>query len=345
MFKYGIKEVKIMSLISPIITLIMLTSIMLIILYGGWRVTSGSLSPGTLTAMIFILIQSIPLIVSIGDFFSAYKSTEGATQRLHGIYNTQKENLVENNSLKISDGNLVLKDVSFKYKSSKNSILKDINVTFNLGEMTAIIGESGAGKTTVLNLISRLFTMDNGTIELNGTNINSFDILDWRNYVGYSIQDNSILNLSLKENLLLGLINKPNDKTVLELLDKVGLTKFVNNLPFKLNSIINEKGTNISGGQRQRLSIARTLIRKPKIILLDEVTSNLDSENEYFLQNLIKDYKENRIIITVAHRISTIKNADKIIIMKSGEIVDVGTHEYLYKSNKYYRKLVDLQYK
>ncbi len=343
-FKYGIREVKIMSFIGPVITLIMLLSILLIILYGGWRVNIGAISPGTLTAMIFILFQSVPLIISIGDFFSAYKSSEGATQRLFDIYVTPEENPPQNKFISIEFGDLVLKNINFKFNVKDKNTLKGVNSTFKKNEITAIVGESGAGKTTLLNLISRLLPLKEGTIELNGIDIQSFNVLDWRSYLGYSIQDSSVLNLKLNENLSLGLSNKPDDKDIYDILNKVGLSSFVDGLPYKLNSIINEQGSNISGGQKQRLSIARALLRNPKILLLDEVTSNLDSETEYLLQNLINDYKHSRIIITIAHRISTIKNADKIIIMKEGEIIGSGTHNDLYKYNEYYKKLVDYQY-
>jgi len=343
-FNYGIRETRIMSSISPLITLSMLLGLIILLLYGGWRVSTGNITTGTLTSMIFIIVQIIPTIVDIGDFFSTYKNSEGATKRLFRIYNMKSEaaNAVDNKFLEFGSNNLMLSDISFSYQDKP--VLENINLTFNHGELTAIVGESGAGKTTLFNLIARLYEPCNGNIEYDGVDIQTVNLKKWRANIGYTIQDNPVLNSTIKENICFGLEHKVTDEELDYVSKLVGIDQFISELPYGYDTIIGERGSNLSGGQKQRISIARALIRNPQILLLDEVTSNLDSESEQILQRSIENIKDNRITIVIAHRLSTIRKADNIIVMKKGKVLDSGSHEELYRSSEYYAKLVDNQF-
>lgn len=346
-FEYGIQETRIMSMISPLITLTALFGTIMLMLYGGMRVTSGHITAGTLMSMIFVIFQTIPIIINIGDFFSSYKNSEGATKRLYAIYSTESEKASDKiqsiSQTTPGQCDLSVENLSFSY-DNKQPVLKSLDLTFKHGEITAIVGESGAGKTTLFQLLTRLYGNSDGKVRYGGIDIEEFDIDDWRKKIGYIIQDNPVLNRTIKENICYGLEAAATAEDLHKAADSAGIHNFIKALPNGYDTLIGERGANLSGGQRQRISIARALMRNPDILLLDEATSNLDSHSERHLQSSIENLKNDKVVIIIAHRLSTIRKADKIVLLQEGKVLDTGTHDQLYLTNPIYYKLVNQQF-
>jgi ABC-type multidrug transport system fused ATPase/permease subunit len=231
--------------------------------------------------------------------------------------------------------NLKFINLSFQYPDKNEKVLKNINLNINKGEMIGIIGPSGGGKTTIVDLILRLLKPGNGQILLDGKNIDTINLKDWRQNVGYVSQDIFLLNDTIANNI--NFYNKKITKKEIEKAAKdANIYDFIKTLPDGFNSEIGEKGMFLSMGQRQRISIARTLVRKPKILILDEATSALDSESEIRIQKVIENLKGKITVIAIAHRLSTLVNSDKLLVLENGRIKEQGTPNELLKNKKSY---------
>ncbi len=234
------------------------------------------------------------------------------------------------------DGNLEFKNVDFGY--NENLVLKGLNLKIDSGNTYGIVGKSGSGKTTIFNLLNKLYNINSGSISLDGKNINDLSEKSIRGNITIISQNPYIFNMSIKDNLKL-VKNDVTDKEIITACRLACLDDYIETLPNKYDTIVGEGGVNLSGGQRQRLAIARALIQNTKIILFDEATSALDNETQSKIQKAIDNLKGNYTIIIIAHRLSTIVNCDKIFILEDGKISDSGTHKELYKNNKYYQQL------
>ncbi|HDM0816758.1 ABC transporter ATP-binding protein [Staphylococcus warneri] len=341
-YHLGVKEGIINSIVVPLSTIIMLISMGGILGFGGYRVASGAISPGTLIALIFYMTQLTEPIEKISSLFTGYKKTVGASQRLSEILNEEEENL-NNTNYKISNSvDLSFNNVSFSYDEN-NVVFNNLSFTIPKNKITAIVGPSGSGKTTVLNLISRLYEIQSGSIKYGAYSIYDFSLIEWRNNLGYVMQNNGVLNGSIKNNIAYSLEKVPSIENIIYYSKLASTHDFIMKLPNDYNTIIGEKGTDLSGGEKQRLDIARNFIKSPGILLLDEATSNLDSESEHKIQSSIKNISTNRTTIIVAHRLSTILKADQIIFMDNGEITGIGTHEELLENHTKYSDMIEFQ--
>lgn len=238
-------------------------------------------------------------------------------------------------------GKLVFKNVNFSYDKSI-PLLKDINFTIEPGEKVSIIGKSGAGKSTIINLVSKLYSVDSGEIKIDGVNIENLNKKSLRNSVSVITQEPYIFNLSIKDNLLLAGENITDD----EIISKCKLVKihdFITTLPNGYDTILEENGINLSGGQKQRLSIARALLRNSKIIIFDEATNSLDKETKKVVQESINLLRGKYSLIIIAHSFESITDCDKIILLEDGKVMDIGKHEELLKHNKTYKKLYNMK--
>lgn len=236
---------------------------------------------------------------------------------------------------------LCLQEISFGYDSEKE-ILQDINLNIEIGKTTAIVGSSGAGKTTIFSLIERFYLPVKGKIFYKGVDIEKIELSEWRGNLAYVQQEASIMSGTLYDNLIYGLTNINEDK-IWDAIEKTHLKNFIHSLPEGLLTRVGERGIKLSGGQRQRIAIARAMIRDPKILLLDEATAHLDSISEGLVQNALNRLMEGRTTIIIAHRLSTIKNADKIYVLDKGRIIGQGTHKELIYSNEIYRSFIEQQ--
>jgi subfamily B ATP-binding cassette protein MsbA len=242
---------------------------------------------------------------------------------------------------KTFDGQVTFKNVTFSY--DEQVVLDNFNLIIPKGKTFALVGQSGSGKSTIANLITRFYDVEHGEILIDDINIKSMKLDSLRSLTGLVTQDSILFNDSIKNNILIG---KPEatDEAVIEALKVANAWEFVKDLPNGMETNIGDAGNKISGGQKQRLNIARTVLKNPPIMILDEATSALDTESEKIVQDALENMLQNRTSIVIAHRLSTIQNADCIVVMNKGKIVEQGTHlELMNKDNGYYAKLVNLQ--
>ncbi|NAS30279.1 ATP-binding cassette domain-containing protein [Flavobacteriaceae bacterium R38] len=238
------------------------------------------------------------------------------------------------------DKEIALNNVSFKYED--DYVLKNFSITLKKGKTLALVGQSGSGKSTIANLITRFYDVNEGAVSIDGEDIRNFTKHSLRNNIGLVTQDSILFNDSIKNNLLLGKQDATDDE-IIEALKVANAWEFVENLPNGIDTNIGDAGGKLSGGQKQRLSIARAVLKSPPIMVLDEATSALDTESEKLVQNALENMMQNRTSIVIAHRLSTIQNADIIVVMQKGEIVEQGNHEELIKKDGVYKKLVTMQ--
>lgn len=235
-----------------------------------------------------------------------------------------------------------MKNVSFKYNDNELEVLHDINLTINKGETVAFVGMSGGGKSTLISLIPRFYDVTSGEILVDGNNVKDFLTGSLRNQIGLVQQDNILFSDTVKENILLGRPDATDDEIV-DAAKMANAHDFIMNLPEGYDTEVGERGVKLSGGQKQRLSIARIFLNNPPILILDEATSALDLESEAIIQEALDVLSKDRTTLIVAHRLSTITHADKIVVMENGQIVETGTHQELIRKQGAYEHLYSIQ--
>ena len=278
----------------------------------------------------------------VSELLEECKNFNISSDRVFSIVNNKKFKKEEFGNEKIDsiDGNLEFKNVKFGY--NENLVLKGLNLKIDSGKTYGIVGKSGSGKTTMFNLLNKLYNINSGSILIDGKDINDLNEKSIRGNITIISQNPYIFNMSIKDNLKL-VKNDVTDEEIIEACKLACLDDYIETLPDKYNMVVGEGGVNLSGGQRQRLAIARALIQNTKIILFDEATSALDNETQSKIQKAIDNLKGNYTIIIIAHRLSTIVNCDKIFILEDGKISDSGTHKELIKNNDYYKKLCETE--
>jgi len=271
------------------------------------------------------------------SFFKEY-STEGelSAERIFDIIDNYEKEKFGDEILNNVNGNIEFKNVTFGY--GKENVLENINLNFEANKTTAIVGKSGSGKSTILSLINRLYTIKQGTIELDGVDIAELTEDSLRENVGLITQSPYVFNTTIRENLLL-VKPKATEEEIINALKKSQIYDFVMSLESGIDSVIGENGVMLSGGQKQRIALARLLLKNPPIIMLDEATSALDNESQGKIVEAIDSIKNEHTVIVVAHRLSTIQNADNIIVIDNGQVVDQGQHNYLYRHCDIYKDL------
>jgi ATP-binding cassette subfamily B protein len=308
------------------------------IIFGGYKVAKGEITVGELIlfqALMFAFLRPINVLI---ELLPQLLKSLGSFDKIMEVINIKEENL-SGEIINNYHGNIEIKNLNFAYKSNNShKVLKNITLSIKSGEKIGIVGHTGCGKTTLCNLLVKFYSVDSNQIFIEGVDINKLSSLDLRNQISIVQQDVHIFASSIKENLL---ISKP-DATNEELLEALAFAEakdFVDKLPEGLNTFVGERGIKLSGGQKQRISIARIFLQNPKILILDESTSSLDNETEKKIQLTLDKLKKDRTIITVAHRLTTIKNSDKIIVLDQGEIIEQGTHFELIQNRGLYNKL------
>ena len=249
------------------------------------------------------------------------------------------------NAIIISDvkNDIVFKNVTFNYDGTE-SILKDISFMMKKGTVTALVGASGAGKSTVADLIPRFYDVASGAIEIDGTDIRDLNIKSMRKMMGIVSQETILFNDSIGANIKYGLQSVTDDQ-LYEAAKNANAYDFIIDQPNGFDTIIGEKGVRLSGGQRQRIAIARAILKNPSILILDEATSSLDTESEFLVQKAIDNLMEDRTVLVIAHRLTTVENADTIVVMKDGKIADSGSHKDLLEKDGVYTRLYKKQFK
>ena len=332
------------SIYFPVMELFTSIGLGLLIWYGSGQLFLEEVSIGVLIAFIMYLQLFFRPIRAIADRFNTLQMGVVSSKRIFDLLD-RDENINSNEKISRMDikGGVEFKNLWFAY-NEEDYVLKDINFKIKSGESIAFVGSTGSGKTSIINLINRFYEFQKGEILIDGQSIKDYNSSDLRENLGLVSQDVFLFSDTIINNITL-FNDSISEDEVWRAIEKVGAEKFINSLPGKLNFNVKERGGSLSVGQRQLISCIRIMLYDPKIILLDEATSSVDSETETMIQNAISEILKNRTSIVVAHRLSTIKEVDKIIVLENGEIKEEGNHDELRSKNGYYKKLYEMQYR
>ncbi len=337
-FKHLVKQVKINALTTPIMEILGSLAIGLVIYIGGTEVIEGRMSVGSFFAFSAALFMLYNPIKRISKLYNKAQDAVVANQRMHELLD-MKPNIVSGNKVLDRDiDNIRFENVSLDYGDS--SALKDISIDIQRGDSIALVGDSGAGKSSFVNLLVRFFDPTGGKILVNGIDTKELKLSSLHKKIAFVTQRIYIFNDTVARNVAYG--EEIDEKRVIEALKKAHALEFVQKLENGIDTMLGESGNNLSGGQRQRIALARALYKDPAVLILDEATSALDNKSELLIQKALESLKDNMITITVAHRLSTIENADTILVFKDGEIVCQDSHNKLLQECNEYRKLAKI---
>ncbi|MEK3807432.1 ABC transporter ATP-binding protein [Bacillus sp. FSL H8-0547] len=343
LFSFGLSEAKIHALIGPLISFVIMSLLVIILGYGGLRVQSGAISSGDLVAFILYLFQIVIPMTQFTAFFTQLQKAMGASERMIEILGEEEESLSAGKEVKSIAKPIIFHEVDFAYKN--DPILTKVAMEIEPGKTTAIVGPSGSGKTTLFSLMERYYKPTGGAILLGEDGIEEFSLQSWREQIGYVPQESPITSGTVKENICYGLTRDPKDDEIVRAAEMAYAHQFIEEFPEGYHTQVGERGVKLSGGQRQRIGIARALLRDPKLLLLDEATSSLDSHSEIVVQKALGNLMKGRTTLVIAHRLSTVIDADKIIFLDKGKVTGSGTHEQLLESHAMYREFAVQQLK
>lgn len=331
------------NLASPVSEFLGITTIAVLLWYGGRMVMiEETLSAAAFLAFMGLAYNILTPAKAISKASYSVKRGNAAAERVLEILETTSP-LEDSPNAKVKDGfnqRISLKNISFRYEDEL--VLKNFSIEVPKGKSVALVGQSGSGKSTIANLVTRFYDVNEGSIQIDGVDIRGLTKQSLRDLMGLVTQDSILFNDTVKNNLLIGKENA-SDEDIIDALKIANAWEFVKDLPKGIETNIGDAGGKLSGGQKQRLSIARAVLKNPPIMILDEATSALDTESERLVQLALENMMKNRTSIVIAHRLSTIQNADEIIVMQKGEIAEQGTHNQLIAKNGVYKKLVDMQ--
>ncbi len=338
-----ISLVKLQALFFPLMILLIGLSNLFVIYIGGLQYFEGKLEGiGTIAEFIIYVNMLTWPVASLGWISSIIQQAEASQKRINEFLNQKSEIVSPNNTKFDISGEIEFKNVEFTYKDTGIKALKNINFKLNKGDKLGIIGKTGSGKSTLLNLIVRLYNINEGKIIVDTKNINSINIKSLRSQIGYVPQDVFLFSDTIENNIKFGSINST-EKEVIDVCKIADIHNDIEGFENKYKTLLGERGVNLSGGQKQRISIARALIRKPKLLIFDDCLSAVDTETEENIIKSLNNLKYSTTSILVSHRISSIKNANKIIVLNDGEIEEYGTHEELMSKNGYYKQTYNQQ--
>ncbi|ALN80820.1 ABC transporter ATP-binding protein [Lysobacter antibioticus] len=340
----GWRVARVNAALEPLMSLAMTLAIIVILVYGASRVAAGEITMGTLTAFILYIFNVANPLVQLTNFTAELQKAKGASGRISAILAEPEEEPHPGRAERRSGGMLEFRNVSFGYSGRDTTVLHGIDLQFAPGTTTALVGTSGSGKTTILSLIERFYEPSGGEILYDGQPISGFPLVDWRGSIGYVAQNAPIMPGSVRDNIAYGLAGEFSDEALRSAAERAGALDFIERMPQGFDTVLIEQGNNLSGGQRQRIAIARMFLRDPDLLILDEATSNLDSETEHQVKLALESLMQGRTNIIVAHRLSTVMHADRICFLDSGRISGVGSHGELIATHPYYARLVERQF-
>lgn len=343
-YKLGLRQAKIVAIIQPISSVIMLLMIAIILGFGAIRIATGAITAGALIAMIFYVMQLSMPLMNLSTLVTDYKKAVGASQRIYEIMQEPVEPMEQLKpiaNINIENGALEFNNVEFKY--DVKTILDHVSFRIPQGDISAFVGPSGSGKSTIFNLIERMYDIDNGDITYGNESIYDIPITNWRSKIGYVMQSNSMMTGTIRDNILYGINRNISDEELIKYAKLANCHDFIMQFDEGYDTLVGERGLKLSGGQRQRIDIARSFVKNPDILLLDEATANLDSESEQKIQEALEVLMKGRTTIVIAHRLSTIKKAGQIIFIDQGRVTGEGTHDELMKYHEKYHQFVTTQ--
>src|SRR5690606_992208 len=341
-FKLNNRILNRQNLSSPLSEFLGIVTIAVLLIYGGKLVFEGKLLAGAFIAYIGMAYNILTPAKEISKATYAVKKGDAAAERVLEVLETENPITSKPNAVQKNDFNdkLTVENITFSYENEP--VLKDFSIEVPKGKTVALVGQSGSGKSTIANLLTRFYDVQNGSIKIDGIDVKDFDLYSLRGLMGLVTQDSILFNDTIKNNLKLGNENAT-DEEIIDALKVANAYEFVKDLPEGINANIGDSGNKLSGGQKQRLSIARAVLKNPPIMILDEATSALDTESERLVQEALENMMQNRTSVVIAHRLSTIQKADTIVVMQKGEIIEQGTHDELIAKNGMYSKLVAMQ--
>ncbi len=338
-----LKTIKVRSVSSPVMELLGGVGIVIVIWYGGYSVVAGESTPGNFFSFLGALIMLYEPVKKLSNMNISIQQGMAAAERVYQILDTEPEIQDRPNAHTLEPGNhsIEFRNVFFRYGDTP--VLKDVSLKVAPGEVVALVGMSGAGKTTLVNLIPRFYEVSDGAILVNGIDIRDLTLASLRSQIGIVTQQSILFNDTVRNNIAYGDIRK-SEEEIISAARSANAYDFIMKTPNGFDTVIGEQGVRLSGGQRQRICIARALLKDAPILILDEATSALDSDSEQEVQRALENLMAGRTTLVIAHRLSTIKNADRIIAMADGRIVEEGRHEDLLRGRGEYRRLYELQY-
>lgn len=342
-YKLSIKSARTKALIHPIIEILVGVAVAIIVLVGGWLVIHGYRTPGTLLSFLTALIMVYKPIKNLANSNSALQEGVAAAVRIYNVIDNEPTivDCIGAAQLKVSSAEIRFEDVTFKYEKG-DDVIRDFSLVIPPKKTIALVGHSGSGKSTLINLISRFYDVQKGRITIDGHDIKSVSIKSLRENISLVSQDVTLFNDTVYNNIAFGNIDA-SEEDIIEAARRAAAYDFIMNLEDGFQTVVGENGASLSGGQRQRVSIARAFLKNSPILLLDEATSALDSESEKHIQIAMKKLLKGKTAIIIAHRLSTVLDADKIIVLKHGEIIESGTHQELIALNGHYAMLYNIQ--
>ena len=349
MVKIALKFASSRALFAAFIVSVLFGCLFYIIYQGALMIQNDTITAGDLVAFVSYTAIIGGAIAGLGSFYTELLSALGATERVRSILEEEPELYKaavneQVSSYKNQQLEIAFNEVNFAYPSRPDiSVLEQFNLKINPGETIALVGASGAGKSTIIQLLLRFYNNYSGKILLGGKNIQNIEMSTYRRHFSLVPQEITLFSGTIRENIAYG---KPgaSEKEILEAAKKANALEYIERFPEGLDTIVGERGMKLSGGQRQRLAIARAIIANPSVIIMDEATSNLDSESERLVQDALDRLMDNRTSIVIAHRLSTVQNADRIFVLDNGRIVEEGSHDVLISKEGIYANLINLQY-
>lgn len=332
-----LRVVRLKELTKLVVDVVTGVGIAVILWYGGTMVVNGTITAGDFASIMVAIYMIFSPVKKLGDAYNTLQETRASIERIEALHDIRHEE----KGRVIIDGfkkSIKFEKVSFIYHGNDSPVLEDLNITIRPGEVIAIVGRSGVGKSTMVDMIPRFNIPSGGKLTIDDIDINDIEIHSLRKLIGIVSQDVILFNDTVRENIAFG---RPDasDEDIIKAARLAYADEFIEKLPEGYNTVIGERGLKLSGGQRQRLAIARAILKNPPILILDEATSSLDAVSEALIQKALERLMKGRTTIVIAHRLSTIKNADRIVVLDKGRITDIGTHEQLMSRNDTYMKL------
>jgi len=344
-FNLAMSLTKRVGWLSPIMYLVASCGIALVMAYGNHLVITGELTSGSFAAFVTSLLLLYKPVKGLGQTLAGLQGTFVAMGRTFELFDLVPEIKTEENAAKLEgfDKQIEFKNVDFEYNEGV-PVLKNFSLTVPKNQTIALVGNSGGGKSTVVNLLPRFYDVNSGSVEIDGIDLRRFTLTSLRDQISFVFQDNFLFSGTIKENVMMGNKNA-SDAELQEVIRMAHLDEFIGSLDDGLDTFVGERGATLSGGQRQRVAIARAMIKNAPIVVLDEATSALDNKSEGIVQKALDNLMKNKTVFVIAHRLSTIKNADKIAVINEGELAELGTHDELINiENGKYKHLYEMQF-
>jgi len=346
LYDISMKETKRHEMVSPLMELFGAVGTGVVIWYGGYQVISGATTPGTFFSFMTALIMLYDPIKKLSTMNNVVQQSMAAAERVFEMLDTKVEITDNDRAVDIREfkDRISFNDVWFQYNSNNGMVLKGINLTIKKGEVVALVGSSGAGKSTLVDMIPRFHDVTKGSINIDSHDIRNISLNSLRRQIGIVTQETILFNDTVKNNISYGRVDAGMDD-IHKAAESAYAHDFIMEMPSGYDTVIGERGVKLSGGQRQRLSIARAILKNPAILILDEATSSLDSESEKMVQQALENLMKDRTTFVIAHRLSTVLNAGRIVVIDDGRIIETGRHDELLAHGGIYKKLYEMQFK